>query len=137
MAFATEEDIATRLGRALTATEAGQAELLLELATALIAGACGKDDAWAAAYTPTPVIVKAFCVELVARVMSNPTGLASLSETLGQYSNTQRFRDAAVGGGMFLTDLEERVIRRAVFGRNTASARAESIVDDLYLCLGS
>lgn len=139
MAFATAEDIATRLGRDLTAAEGGQAELLIELATGLIAGACGKDDAWAAAYTPVPAIVKLFCVELVVRSMPNAAALESVSESLGQYSTTQRFRDAAAGGGMALSDLEERVIRRAVFGSNSGSAKTESVATelaDLY-CPGS
>lgn len=137
MAFADATDVATRLGRDLTADEAAQATYLAELATALIAAACDKTDAWAAALSPVPTILSLFCVELVARSMPNPAGLLSLSETLGQYSSTQRFRDAAAGGGMALSELEERVIRRAVFGTNSGSVKTESLATelaDLYLC---
>lgn len=140
MAFADVTDVATRLGRDLTSDEGGQATYLLDLATALIAAACDKDDAWAAALSPVPAILNLFCVELVVRGMANPTGLASVSEALGQYSSTQRFREAAAGGGMFLSELEERVIRRAVFGSTTASVKTESLateVADLYGIVGS
>lgn len=131
MAFATGEDVATRLGRDLTADETAQAEFLTELATGLIAGACGKNDAWAAALTPVPSILNLYCVELAVRSMPNPTGLASQTESLGQYSHTERFRDSAAGEAMALTDLEERVIRRAVFGTNSGSAKTESIATEI------
>ena len=140
MAFADVTDVATRLGRDLTADEGGQATYLLDLATSVIAAACDKTDAWAAALTPVPTILNMFCVELAVRGMANPSGLASVSEALGQYSSTQRFRDAAAGGGMALSELEERVIRRAVFGTNSASAKTESLateVADLVYGCGS
>lgn len=131
MAFATAEDVATRLGRDLTSEEGAQADFLLETATGVIAGACGKDDAWAAALSPVPTIVKGMCVELVVRVMSNPASVRSQSEQLGQYQHSESYRDGAQGGGMLLASWEELAIRQAVFGRTTASVCVKSIANDL------
>jgi hypothetical protein len=135
MAFASAEDVATALGRDLTADEAAQVAFLLDLATGVIAAAADKSDAWAATYSPVPEILRGYAIRLALNGMTNPTGLVSTSETLGQYSNSQRFSEA--GGAMTLTDLDERVIRRAVFGTNSGSAKTESLATelaDLYLC---
>lgn len=136
MAFATAEDVATRLARDLTAEQGAQAEFLLDIATAVIAGACGKDDAWAAALTPVPDLVMGMCVELVVRVMSNPTQARSMSEQLGQYQHSESFRDAAQGGGMLLAPWEELAVRNAVFGRTTASVRVKAVVNDPCVICG-
>lgn len=130
MAFATSTDVEQRLGRALTSTEGDQVGLLLELATAAIANAADKDDAWAAALSPVPVIIKGFCVELTCRSFANPEGLFSASATLGKYSYQKNFnRDTS--SAMSLTDVEVLVIRRAINGTNAGSARAENVLDDL------
>src|ERR671921_836836 len=86
--FCTPQDVATRLGRDLTAAETPQVEMLFEL---------------------------------VSRSMPNPASFASTTETLGAYSYTQRYRDSSGGGGLLLTDAEARMVRRAVYGRSSAT----------------
>ena len=52
----------------------------------------------------------------------------SKSETIGSYSYTHSFnRD--VSSAMALSDVEVLVIRRALLGANSGSARAESVLD--------
>lgn len=133
MAFAEVEDVATRLARDLTAEEGAMAEMLLEAATAEIARAAGRDDAWAAALAPVPQILRFVAVELVRRAMSNPEGLKSVSETLGAYQHSRSFQGADTAG-LFLTDREERMVRSAVYGTLSGSSRVESLADDLYGC---
>lgn len=137
MAFATPEDIATRFGRELSAIEAATAEWLLDGATAAIAQAADKDDAWAENLSPVPKILRSLCVELARRAMSNPEGLRSMSEQLGAYQHSRSFRDAAAGGDITLTDIEERLVRRTVYGRTSGSAKVGSVLDQLYGTCGS
>lgn len=135
MSFATVEDVATRLARDLTAEEGAKAELLLEFAQGAIAASCDKTDAWAAALTPVPSILRLLTVELVVRSMRNPGGLRSQSETLGQYQSSESYADAGNGGGLLLTATEELLVRRVVFGSNSTSVRVESVADDYpYFC---
>lgn len=113
MAYATTDDVATRLGRDLTSSEEDQAELLLTLATGVITGAVGKDDDWAEALDPIPAVFRGFCVELTCRAMANPDGAFSQSETIGSYSHSKSFnRD--LPSGLVLTALERQILRRAV-----------------------
>ena len=111
----------------------GQAELLLELATLAIAGACDKDDAWASALTPVPAIVRVTCIEAAVRVLVNPTGARSVSQQLGSYQRSESFHanfDPAAAG-IQLTDAEELRVRRAVFGTSSGSSQARSVASDI------
>lgn len=140
MAFAIAEDVATRLGRTLTTVEAATVDQLLDQATGTIAAAADKTDQWAAALNPVPQILWAMTIELVVRSIGNTGGLRSESETLGQYQSSRSFAEPGKGGGMLLSDLEERVIRRAVYGRTSGSAKTESLateIADLVLGCGS
>jgi hypothetical protein len=132
MSFATAEDVATRLGRSLTPTEAATAEMLLAGATAVIADAAGKSDQWADSLEPVPQILSQLAVELVNRVLSNPTGAASVSEQLGAYGQTTSWRSIADGSGLTLTPTEASLVRRAVYGQASASAPLQSVLDDLW-----
>ena len=134
MPFATAEDVATRLGRSLDPTEAAKVDGMLEAATANIAAAADKNDAWAAALSPVPNVLHFLAIELVIRAMPNPGGLRSQSETLGAYQSSQAFRDDSNGGGLALTQVEESLVRRTVYGTTTASIKTESLADDLYAC---
>lgn len=129
MAFATAEDIAARLGRSLTTSEEPAVDLLLDAATALIALDVGKTEAWAAALTPVPTVLRVLCIELTTRALANPQGIANLSETLGAYSSSVRFRDYD-GAGLCLTTTEGRLARRVVYGQDTASPTVGSILRD-------
>jgi hypothetical protein len=136
--FCTPVDVATRLGRDLTAAEAPMVAMLCELATDTIAAVVDLDEAWVAELTAVPRILRILAIELVKRSMTNtanPTGaLESTSETIGAYSYTERFRDTAgsasdgAGGAMTLSDAEVRMARKAVWGTNSASAGLASAV---------
>lgn len=130
MAFATPEDVATRLGRDMTELEAGTVEFLLDGATAVIAEAVDQDDAWATALTPVPTLLRVQAAELVVRAFGNPSGVLSLQETLGQYSHSTRYATVYEGGGLALTPTEELRLRRVVKGQLSGSARLDSMVRD-------
>ena len=113
MAFATVTDVATRQGRTFTTAEENQVTLLIELATAAIADAALKDDAWAAALTPVPDIIKGLTIELVGRALANSEGLTSQSEQIGSYQYMKSFNKEATTA-FALTGMERRIVRRTV-----------------------
>lgn len=118
MAFATSIDVADRLGRPLTVDEMTQADAVIAAVTDLIADAVGKSNAWAATLTPVPGTLKTLCVEKAASVILNPALGTVAAESLGEHSVTYaRSND----GGIFLTEAERLLVRRAVFGRTTES----------------
>jgi len=129
MAFATADDVAARLGRALTAAEETLVDAVVEQVTDLIADAVGEDADWAADLSPVPAVLTAICVEKAISVGSNPNGVASRSETLGAFSSSENFRKDS---GLYLTPLEERLARRAVLGRLSGSSRPESTADEVH-----
>jgi hypothetical protein len=126
MPFATADDLETRTGRTFTVAQTATATLLVELASELIADTCGKTVA-ALDADDTPIL-RIVCIEVAARAMANPDGLASSNERLGAWASTKNFREA----GLYLTDLEERLTRRAVFGSSTGSARVASTATEVY-----
>lgn len=132
--FATIDELALRLGYAeagdLSAAQQAQGLFLLEMATGLIVETVGKTTAWAATLNPIPRILRGICLEAVARVMRNPSGVSSESETLGAYSHTTRyeFTTANAPVGMGLTDDEGRRCRRAVYGTVSGSAYPTSVL---------
>jgi hypothetical protein len=131
--FATPADVVARLGRALTTAEDDEVEALIEGATGLIAEAAGKDDAWADAYTP-PRVIKALTVTMTLRAMTNPEGIQSRTESLGQYSETTRFAensDDVGASGLYITEGEERMVRRIVNGGDSGTATMGSLLDDI------
>ncbi len=133
--FATTDEVAARIGRDLSATETTQTETLLELATGLIADACGRDEAWAAALDPVPPTVRVVCIEATVRVLLNPRGVRSQQEALGAFSHAESFTDSPGAAGLTLTPTEQRMVRRAVYGSSTGSAPLGSMLDDAGLCV--
>lgn len=126
--FATADELAARLGRSsLSTAEEAQAELLLQLATGLVAEAAGEDDDWARDLFPVPTLVKTITIEVARRGFLNPDGATSSSHRLGQYEVSQGHRRDS--GTMELSKTERLQIRRVVHGAITASARAESLAD--------
>lgn len=128
MPLATSTDIATRLGRALTAGEDAAAEMLIDAVQANIADAADCDSDWIAGLDPVPKLLRAICIEKVCVALANPQGLASMQEQLGQHSTSVRFRD----DGLLLTDREERLVRGAVHGATSGSTRVESVIDEIH-----
>lgn len=125
MSFVTTEDVRKRLGFAsLTRQQDEQIGVLIGLVDSLIIDAVGKDAGWAAELDPVPPMLPVVAMTVVCRSLANPTGAAGLSETLGQFSHSERFNDASEAG-LSLTEREERLVRRAVFGTDADSAQAE------------
>ena len=116
MAFATVTDVATRQGRTFTDAEEDSVEALLDYATAAIADAALKDDAWAAALSPVPTILKGLTIELVGRALANSEGLTSSSEQLGSYQYMKSYNKD--NPSFTLTNIERRIVRRAVGSLN-------------------
>lgn len=123
-AFATADDVALRLGRTLTAGEASSVTYLLRMAAAVIADAASKDDGWVVTLDPVPQLLRGLSVELTVRALANPNQLDRLSEQLGNYSMTATFNPQRLG--LELTDTEQLIVRRTVYGRTTASAPVHS-----------
>lgn len=128
MAFATHEDVQTRLGRDLTSTEQAAATDVIATVTGLIVDCVDRDEEWAEDLSPVPAALKAICVEKAIGAISNPHGVASFSESLGAHSYSQTSRRSA-DVGPFLTPFEERQVQRAVYGRNSHSSSPRSVVD--------
>jgi hypothetical protein len=136
-AFASVEDVQARRGLgAFTDAETATVEQLLLAATSIIAATADKTDEWAINLDPIPEILRFLCVELVIRVLRNPGGLRSQTEQIGQHSRSESYVVDARGGaatGLLPTTVEELLIRRVVWSRNSGSARMRSAADDL-LC---
>lgn len=132
MAFATTFDIETRLKRSFEDTEEVLAELLIESAMAVIAVEAGKSWDWADSL-PEPVhpLLRAVCIEVVARVMENPEQLHSFSEQLGAHQQAKAFRRGGEGGDLTLSDRESRLVRLAINGTLAAYSRADTLADRL------
>lgn len=126
--FATLAELALRLGHAspddMTAAQQAQGQMLLELVTGLIVDAVDKTDTWAATLYPIHRALRAVCLEATARVMQNPSGMSSESETLGAYSHTTRYESTgnAQASGLALTEEEMRLCRKAVWGTVSGSS---------------
>lgn len=135
--FATIDELAIRLGKTgagdLTAAQAAQGAMLLELVTGMIVSVVGHDDTWATALDPVPVILRAVCLEAAARVMTNPSGARSQSETLGAYQHAESFTDN--GHGLLLTDVEIALCRGAL-GSASGSVQIPSMYDPANLTAG-
>jgi hypothetical protein len=126
--FAKPSDVAGRLGRDLTTKEEGIATAVIATVTGLITDAVDRDAEWATDLDPVPEGLKALCVEKAIGAISNPSNLASESETVGSYQHGQSFpRSGDVS--VFLTPFEERLAARAVYGSNAGSSAPDSIID--------
>lgn len=121
-AFATPEDVSTRLGRALSSAEAETVPFLLNMAAVVISDAVGKDDGWAVSLSPVPQMLRLMSVELVCRALPNPSQYSQIRQQVGSYS----IAVSQASSGMTLSDAESLMLRRAVFGRTTDSVHVES-----------
>lgn len=124
--LATLDELALRLGYTPVAAEA---TMLLELATGLILDAVDRDAEWLSTLTPVPAVLRAVCLEMVARVMQNRASARSESETIGQYQHSVSYTNGA--SGLALTDAEVILARRTVVGFSSGSARVDSLITEL------
>jgi hypothetical protein len=120
-------DVRARVGRELTEDEVTQIEFLGRMATITIYTSLSKPSSWTASGDASAYL-NVVAVEMVARTFANPDDLQSHSESIGNYSYTNRYNRNAPG--MVLTSSEELMIRNAVFGTNTASVRLPSQADE-------
>lgn len=120
--LATVGDVENRLGRDLTERESTQFAFLLRAASSSIYTSLDQDETWT---VPTNVrqLLRELCIEVAIRAQSNPAALGQESETLGAYSHTHTFAREIPGSGLLLTNIEEQLIRRAVYGQNAGTAR--------------
>lgn len=128
--LATLDELALRLGYTPNAAEA---TMLLEMATGLIVDAVGRDEEWLSTLAPIPTVLRAICLEMVARVLANRTSARSESETLGQYQHSVSFTDGA--HGLALTDSEILLARRTVLTYTSGSSRVDSLITELACIL--
>lgn len=133
--FATLNDLAIRLGRTasgeLTAAQAAQGTLLLAIASGLIRDAAGKAAAWDP--SPASVLLRAVCLEVCARVMTNPAGVRSEAETLGAHQHSVSYADGA--SGLYLTDRETKLVRGGA-GLAASATTMPATTLDLIIELG-
>lgn len=132
MAFASTDDIAARLQESsLSGTLLTSVELLLDLATAVIAEAAGKDDAWATELEAdgVPTILRGLTIELVCRALASPQGLKSASEQLGAY---QRQEVYSGDPALTLSEVEQEIVRRAVNGSTAGSSKVDSHITEIH-----
>jgi Gp19/Gp15/Gp42-like protein len=99
-----------RLGRTLEGAEASRAVALLDDASALVRDVAGKDwiDPDTGVLLPVPGTVRATVLRMVDRAVRNPDGFSA--ESAGDYS----YQRTGVQPGIYLTDPEEKAIRRAL-----------------------
>lgn len=99
-----------RLGRSLEGAEASRAVALLDDASALVRDVAGKDwiDPDTGVLLPVPGTVRATVLRMVDRAVRNPDGFSA--ESAGDYS----YQRTGVQPGIYLTDPEEKAIRRAL-----------------------
>lgn len=131
--LATVDDLATRLPGGIAAADEDRAQLVLDDVSTLIRAEVETD--WvddAGALSGVPDVVVTVCLAAARRAWTNPNGV--LSETIGSYS--YRLPDAAVAPGVFLTDEEKRLIRRAAgtvdAGVSSVELNAEAGSDWIY-----
>lgn len=121
-AFATSDDVQTRLGRDLTDDETAQVEAVLDSIAGMIRSEVGKADDWDP--DPIPSTLSELSIQKAILSIVNPNNLAA--RTLGSFSET--FQRAQDGGLLFSAD-EGRRLRRAVYGSSAGTARMRSHVD--------
>lgn len=127
MAFATNVDVATRLGRDLTDAEEATVDSVLDSVDGLIRDAASKDADWTP--SPVPTTLSELSIQKAIQALANPNSLASESKEIGAWSRSQTFPRSS-DGGVFLTDAEARLVRFAVYGTNRATVMAGSIFEE-------
>lgn len=109
-ALASVQDIEARLGRVVAGDELGRVVALLDDASALV-----RDEAGVTWIAPTtgalltvPESVRVVVLRVVERAIRNPQGFSA--ESAGDYS----YQRTGVEPGVYITDREQKIIRRAV-----------------------
>lgn len=127
MAFATADDVATRLGRSLTDAEEAIATDAISVVEGQIIDEVDRDAAWATALDPVPLVLKALCVGKAINAISRREP-AIAAESLGAHSVTYA-RETSTD--LFLDEREGRLVRQAVYGSLTGSSTPRALHDRL------
>jgi hypothetical protein len=108
--LATVPELEARLGRELEATELERANALLDDASALVRDVAGRTwiDPDTGQLDAVPGSIRWVVLRAAERAMRNPQGFSS--ESAGDYS----YQRTGVEPGVYLTEGEERAIRRAL-----------------------
>lgn|SRR5690606_2766567 len=108
--LATVADLEARLGREFDETETARATALLEDASALVRDVAGKTwiDPETEELLPVPGSIRWVVLRAAERAVRNPEGFSA--ESAGDYS----YQRTGVQPGIYLTEGEERAIRRAI-----------------------
>ena len=115
MSFVTIDEFSLRYENTVPAGDVARVEALLSDACDLAADIIGKTYAEGSG-SEVPSIITAKVCEAVRRAYENPSGLQG--ETIGDYS----WRGAsASGAGVYFTEAEQRIMRRAA-GRSAAGS---------------
>jgi hypothetical protein len=123
--IATSDNVSDRLGRALSNAESAQADAVIATVTGLIADAAGVTVAALEQLAPLPQTFKTLCIEKATMTVVNPQGLAAQSEQLGAHQQSSTFQRAN-DGGVYLTDSEERRVRRVLRGTSFTAVTLET-----------
>ena len=107
-------DLEARLGRNIVPSELPRAIAVLEDASALVRDVVGATlwidpDTGATLLASVPASVRTVVLRAAERAMRNPDGFSS--ESAGDYSYQ---RNAVPGPGVYLTDGELRILRKAI-----------------------
>jgi hypothetical protein len=131
MPLATTAEVATRMGRALTAAEQATAAQLLATLDAIVVEEAGKTLDWLEDLEEVPLQLQQLAIEKVKALLENPQGLAAESKGLGQYTRSRTYRRQGDGGGeLWLTPAEGSLVRRVVWGQGApASSTPRSLID--------
>jgi hypothetical protein len=111
MALATDTDVVTALGRALTTEEQARTPGLLDEAEDVIRGHLGV----CARLDPVPDTVRRVAARMVARVLNSPTGEAGLESdqmTAGPFQWSTRYSSDSRSGGPWLSSSDRTALRR-------------------------
>lgn len=131
--FATLDQLAIRLGRTsedeLTAAQQVQGAQMLLLASALIRNEGGKAADWEPVTgSVAQAVLRAVALEAAARVMTNPAGVRSEAETLGQHQHSVSYSDGH--GAVYITRDEAKLVRGAA-GSRSATTMPGTTLDHL------
>lgn len=107
--YATESEVAARLGRDLTPAESVDVQALLAEASALIDGYLGASEP----LDPVPGVVVTVVLKIVVRALTDgggaPENVSTLQQTSGPYARTFTF--AGEGASLWLGAAEKLMLR--------------------------
>jgi len=117
MSYATDSDVVLRLGRNLTTAESQRVDVLLDDASAVVDGYCGRT------FTTAPTAVVGVVAKMVARSFGRAASGGEFvdQETAGPF--TTHFAAAVSGGDVWLSAADKLALRSARRGGGLSSVQ--------------